>query len=179
MSTTVSISGSKYTFTAEGFAGSDTQGMVKYERILMVKRQKDTAYYEIQYLNAKNKKTKTDINANISEVATIDRFITENTSGIEIFERSRTFKEAGAIWLWIFAVAALVGGISLYLMLSGESVRVPIIFLPFVYLGMFLGVKNVITIIIGTSVVSLCGSLFSYFNKTTIVVFENKMHCKN
>lgn len=179
MSTTASINQSKYKFTAEGFADSDTQGMVKYDRILMVKRQKDTAYYEIQYLNANNKKMKTDINANISEVATIDRFISENTSGIEIFERLRTFKEASAIWLWMFAVVALVGGISLYLMLSGESASVPIIFLPFVYLGMFLGVKNVIMIIIGTSVISLCGTLFSYFNKKTIVVFKNKMHCKN
>ena len=179
MSTAASISRSEYEFTAEGFADSHTQGMVKYERILMVKRQKDTAYYEIQYLNEKNKKLKTEISANVSEVPTIDRFITENTPGIDIFERSRTFIEAGAAWFWIFGVVALVGGISLYLMISGESARVPVILLPFVYLGMFLGVKNVITIIIGVSVVSLCGSIFSYSNKKTIMVFNNKMHGKN
>ena len=163
---------SKYKFVAEGFATQSTEGVVPYGRITYVKRDKHNDEYTVHYLNDKGSQETTVVQAMEEDLNTIDELFRQNIPGVQESQRRPTLLEAAGFWGWLFFAVAFIFGVAIYLSTSGDSLRIPIIIYPIIWLALKFETGTLMTIIAVTGVICAAGTAFSY-KKGTVLVFEN------
>lgn len=168
------ITTNKYKFLEEGFQTELTKQVIPYEQIISVKKDVSSSEYKIKYKNSKNKNRNETIDAISTQVEDIDEILKHKIPRVEHTNRNRTFLEAGASWFSLFFVVAFIAVITVMVMNTEGRLRMPVIIIPFVVMGLKLGITNIVAITVGSAVVSVLGTLFSFTKKKKIELFVNK-----
>ena len=169
----IKVEGNDYRFTNEGFQTKETKGNIGYDKIIAIKKDISDNLYCIKYRNDKDRKLEISIYAENTDTYNIDKILKSNS--MESIVRNRTIIESGQSWFWLFGIVAFINIVTVYLMIGDvDSVRLPIILIPFIKLGFKIGLRNIILITIATSIVSIFGTILSYIKKKQIEIFTRK-----
>lgn len=140
----------------EEFACSELSDPVRYENMTRVRLVPGTACFEIDFKTPKGKKRQVSIKLEgAGQEKALQELLARRMPGAAAVTRSQTAKEAGGGW--VTAGLTLAGLVVLIILLNtvghGTSVRVPVMLIPFIMLGSFLGTGTMIVIAVAILVI--------------------------
>ena len=170
----IKVENNDYIFTSTDFRIKELPNPVEYSDVIYFKKDTSSSTYLINFLY-NGKKLKREVTALKEETPIIDEIL-KGCKMRESFE-TRSLIQCSKNWLWGLAIVLFVCGLSMALQTGSiDRARVRTIFVPFIYLGYYLGVKVLTIVMIAAVIITILAIIISYLQKKEVVVFTNTNH---